>query len=91
MVVVAKEGISHDANFEAVAGAREGADDNAVELRGGGEQEAALDGASSDLHQGAAVGDEAEESGHDVGREGKGRANFPPTRPGPASCWNGTG
>ena len=75
MIMVTQEGISHDADFVAAAGARQGADDDAVELRRGGEQEAALDGASGDLHQGAAVGDEEEESCHGVSREGKGRAN----------------
>src|SRR4051794_36115080 len=75
MVVVGEKGKSHDADSVAVTGAGQGADDDAVELRSGGEEQAALDGAGRDLHQGAAVRDEAKESCHGAAPESKGLAN----------------
>lgn len=58
-----------------MTGAREGADDDAVEQGLGSEEQAALEGAGGDLHQGAAGGDEAEKSGHGValGEQGPGQ------------------
>jgi hypothetical protein len=45
-----------------MAGARQGADDDAVELRGRRQEMPALDGTGGDLDQRAVVGNESEES-----------------------------
>ncbi len=55
---------SHDADSMAPAGSGESPDDDAVEQRPWGEQEAPLEGSSGDLDESAAFGDEAEEPWH---------------------------
>jgi len=70
--VVGEKCKSHDTDFVAAAGARQGADDDAVELGSGCQEEPALDGTGGDLHQSGVVGNESQESGHGAAWRGQG-------------------
>ena len=76
VVVVRGEDVADDLDRVLTLGASEDAEDDVVELRGGAQQQAPLEGAAGDLDEGTAFGDEAQMAAHAHKKSENGRRFF---------------